>query len=136
MNDSLTVHTLVGAQVTGAVVDATARTFPRVASRSSSDSLRQSLHVGSLSPTIIRIAHQPVKGTSETRSLFGLKQTLGRVDGTANPIGSDNIQINMTSQLDKSRVTLAEYRTAVYLWAGALLENNGALIDSQYNGEM
>lgn len=135
MNDTVTSNAIVLANITGDDLDATPRSFPRIASKSNSDVLRQSLHVGSTSPTQLRVAHQEVKGTSQTRSLIGLKQQYARVDGLGNVIATDECLVNVTIQSDRGRVTLAETKTVVALLLGTLTASSGAMIDALYNRE-
>lgn len=135
MNDTVTSNAIVLANITGDDLDATSRSFPRIASKSNSDVLRQSLHVGSTSPTQLRVAHQEVKGTSQTRSLIGLKQQYARVDGLGNVIATDECLVNITIQSDRGRVTLAETKTVVALLLGTLTASSGAMIDALYNRE-
>lgn len=111
-----------------------ARSFPRVVS-AQNDYRRQSAHIGSLSPTVVRIAHQPRTAKSDLqRSLFAVDQTLGRLDASSNPIGKSTFKVALQCDIP-SDVTLAEYRTAMGLLLGALLESNGALVTAIYNGE-
>lgn len=135
MNHTVTSNAIVLANITGDDLDATSRSFPRIASKSNSDVLRQSLHVGSTSPTQLRVAHQEVKGTSQTRSLIGLKQQYARVDGLGNVIATDECLVNITIQSDRGRVTLAETKTVVALLLGTLTASSGAMIDALYNRE-
>lgn len=135
MNDTVTSNAVVLANITGDDLDATTRSFPRIASKSNSDVLRQSLHVGSTSPTQLRVAHQEIKGTSQTRSLIGLRQQYARVDGSGNVIATDECHVNVTLQTDRGRVTLTEAKTVIALLLGTLVANNGAMIDALYNRE-
>jgi len=136
MNDTLSVKKILTNTIDAGELDSTVRSFPRVASPKLNDALRQSLHVGALSPTVIRVAHTPrSKGNTIQRSLFSLQQTLTRLDVGSNPIGSTSFKAGLTSEIP-SDVTLAEYREGVALLIGALLENDGAMITAIYNGEL
>lgn len=136
MNDTLTIKELAPATLDAANFPGTARSFPRISDTRQDEFVRQSLHVGSLSPCKVRIAHStPSKGPVVVRSLAAMEQTLTRVDGLSNPIGVDTgsfkVQFERTSGF-----TLAEYRTLAMLHLGLLLENNGALLDQFYNREV
>lgn len=112
------------------------RTFPRIASPSLNDTRRQSLHVGALSPCVIRVAHTPRTAKQNVqRSLVSIEQTLGRVDAQSNPIGSTKVSIALQCNIP-SDVTLTEFREAFALLVGALLESDAALVTSVYNAEL
>jgi len=135
MNDTLSIKDLTIASLDAANFAGTARTFARVASPSSTSYLRRSAHLGSLSPTDLRISHVPRSTKNDTqRSLFQMEQTLTRVDALSNPIGevvfSSSDQANIPAG-----VTLAEFRALYLTKIGALLENNGALIDAMFYAE-
>jgi len=134
MNDTLTTHDVVIANVSGAVLSGTARSFPRVAG-GTNEWRRRSTHVSSLSPTDIVVAHQPATAKSpKQRSLFKSEQTLTRVDASSNPIGTDVFSIS-TQITRPMGVSLAEFTALLVLHLGALQENSGALATSLYNGE-
>jgi len=135
MNDTLSVKDLSMSTVGATQLPGTARSFPRVASASDAY-LRLSTHISSLSPTTIRVSHVPRNnGTGKQRSLFAIDQDLTRVDASSNPISKTRLTVGFQATIP-SDVTLAEYRTAVSTLLGALLESDGALITSIYNGEM
>jgi hypothetical protein len=133
MNDTLVVKDVLPSGLTAADFGATARSFARITSTIKSEEQRKSSHIDSLSPSILRIGHSPAtpKNGNIRRSLFGLRQMLCRKDAQSNQIGMDQLDVNFSSAMT-SGVTLAEYRTAVLLKIGALLENNGAMIDQVY----
>lgn len=134
MNDTLPVKDLAMATVGATQLPGTARSFPRTFSSDGSYK-RTSAHIGSLSPTTIRVSHQPRKTTTaKQRSLFALDQTLTRLDASSNPILVTDFTVAFQVSIPGD-VTLAEYRTAVSTLCGALLESDGALITSLYNGE-
>lgn len=136
MNDTITAHKLVSANITGSVVDSTARSFPRVASNSGTEALRQSLHVSSVSPCVLRISHQPRKSADGMqRSLCAIDQTLARLDASSNVISTSRFKVALQTDIP-SDVTLTEWREAVYLLIGSLTESNGAVLDAIYNGEL
>lgn len=136
MNDTLTPKDLVFSTISATQLPGAARSFPRVQSTvGSREHRRQSTHVGSLSPTVIRVNHEPRKrGVGFMRSLFGIEQTLTRLDANSNPIGVTSFKTNFQNDIPAD-VTLNEFRAGVAILMGALLENNGALIDAMYNGE-
>jgi len=134
MNDTLAVKDLVMSTVGATQLPGAARNFARIVSGDDSYK-RLSAHIGSLSPTTIRVAHQPRKnGLGKQRSLFALDQVLTRLDAQSNPILKTDFTVGLQSSIPAD-VTLAEYRTAVSTLAGALLADDGALITSIYNGE-
>lgn len=134
MNDTLSVKEISTSTLDAANFPGTARSFPRVVSQNS-EYLRQSLHIGATSPTVLRVAHQP-RSTKSTvqRSLFGIRQTLARLDAQSNPISYDQFDVNFQTVLPQG-VTEAEFLTSAKLCIGALLENDGALLKQIYNGE-
>jgi len=136
MNDTVTAHKLVSANITGSVVDGTARSFPRVASNSNVEAIRQSLHVSSVSLTVLRVSHQPRKLVNGMqRSLCAIDQTLSRLDATSNVISTSKFKVAFQTDIP-SDVTLTEWREAVYLLIGILTESNGAVLDALYNSEL
>lgn len=134
MNDTLSIKELSTSTLDAANFPGTARSFPRVVSQTS-EYLRQSTHVGDLSPCLLRIAHQPRSAKSNVqRSLIGIRQTLARLDAQSNPISYDQLDVNF--QFVKPQgITEAEYLTAAKLLVGALLESDGALLKQMFNGE-
>lgn len=135
MNDSHNAKELVISTVGATQLPGAARTYARVQSRKVTESLRRSTHISALSPTDIRIAHTPILKTGDvSRSLFAVDQTLQRVDALSNPIAKDSLTVAFT-MTKKEGVSLAEVRAAVSVLFGALLENDGALIDAVYNQE-
>jgi hypothetical protein len=135
MNDTITAHKLVSANITGSVVDATARSFPRVIGSNSSEALRQSLHIGSMSPSVVRIAHQPRKSDVDVqRTLCALDQTLARLDAQSNVISTTRASVALQTNIP-SDLSLTEWREMVYLLIGTLTESNGAVLDALFNRE-
>lgn len=135
MNDTLTVHKLVAANITGSVVDATARSFPRVSSTNNSEEHRQSLHINSVSPTVIRIAHQPRKSDLDVqRSLCATDQTFARLDAQSNVISTSKATFGTQTNIP-SDVTEAEWLELAYLHIGLLTENSGAVLKAIFNRE-
>lgn len=135
MNDSHNAKELVISTIGATQLPGAARTFSRVQPKKVTESLRRSTHISSLSPTDIRIAHTPASKVGDvSRSLLAVDQMLQRVDALSNPIAKDNLTVGLT--LTKSTgCSLAEARTAFSVLFGALLENNGALIDAMFNQE-
>jgi hypothetical protein len=135
MDDTITAHAIVPANVTGSVLSSTARSFPRVASPKMGEALRQSLHVDTRSPCVLRIAHVP-RGQKSTNqlSLFETTQTLARLDAQNNVVGYDIIKVSTKVTLPAG-VTLAEYQAVSDLHHGALLENSGSIRNALFNGE-
>jgi len=135
MNDTVNVKDLALSTVGATQLPGSARAFARIASSIQNQFLRLSSHLGSLSPTIMRIAHQPRKnGIGVQRSLFAIDQTLTRVDAQSNPISKNRVTVAFQVTVDEG-VTLAEYRTACATLLGALTETDGALITSLYYAE-
>lgn len=136
MNDTLAVKDLVMSTIGATQLPGSARNFPRVASKRATEYLRQSSHISSLSPTVIRVAHNPRSNDagSKQRSLIAVDQTLTRLDASSNPVSSTSFKVAFQCDIP-SDVTLAEYRTAVSTLLGALLESDGALVTSMYYGE-
>jgi len=135
MIDTISAKALISANIDAAELDSTVRTFPRIAS-SGNEARRQSLHVSSLSPTTLRISHQPRKtATDVQRSLCAIDQTLARLDTSSNPIGETKFKVAFQTDIP-SDVTKAEWRAAVMLLFGTLLESDGAMLDSLYNSEL
>lgn len=135
MLDTLPVKDLVMSTIGATQLPGTAHNFARVVSDDSSYK-RLSTHISSISPTILRIAHQPRKnGVGNQRSLIAIDQDLTRVDALSNPISKTRITVALQSTIP-SDVTLAEYRTAVSTLLGALLESDGANVTAMFNGEM
>lgn len=135
MLDTISAKALITSTLDAANFDAAnTRSFPRVASIDKSER-RQSLHIGSLSPTVLRISHQPRKSDVDVqRSLVAIDQTLTRLDAQSNPIGSTKFKVAIQADIP-SDVTLAEFRAAALLLFGFLLETDGAALTSVYNGE-
>lgn len=134
MNDTLAVKALLSAHLDAADFDSTVRSYPRVASIGN-ENKRMSSHLGSLSPTVLAVAHQPrSSSTINQRSLIYVEQTLTRVDALSNPLGSTKVKISLQSNIP-SDVTLAEYRAVAMQLLGALLESDAALLNSIYAGE-
>lgn len=136
MNDTLSVKELSSSTLDAANFPGTARSFARIQGSNQSEYQRQSLHVSSLSPALLRMSHQyPKSGTVAVRSLAALEQTLARLDAQSNPISFDKVTVKLQSERT-SGITLAEFRTAGLLLAGLILESNGAFLDQFYNGEV
>jgi hypothetical protein len=134
MNDTATPKDLVFSTIGATQLPGAARSFPRVAS-SDGQYRRQSLHVSSLSPSIMRISHTPRKTQSAIqKSLLSLDQTLTRVDALGNPIGTTKFSVgfNLTIPGD---VTLTEVRSAAAILLGFLLEADAANLTALYNAE-
>lgn len=132
MNDTLSIKTLDGATIGATQLPGTAHTYARVASSDSKVHLRQSNHIDSLSPTILRIQHQPRTPKNDTqRSLISLEQIRNRVDALGNSIDQDYSGFKVQHETS-STTTLAEHRANAYELIGALLANNGQLIDEMF----
>jgi hypothetical protein len=134
MNDTLTPKDIVFSTIGATQLPGAARSFPRVASPNS-DYRRLSSHISSLSPTVIRVSHQPRSSKSTIqRSLFAVDQTLTRLDASSNPISKTTFKVAFQTDIP-SDVTLAEWRAALSILFGALQESDGALLTAMYNGE-
>lgn len=132
MNDTLSIKTLDGATIGATQLPGAAHTYARVASSDSKVHLRQSNHIDSLSPTILRIQHQPRTPKNDTqRSLFSLEQIRNRVDALGNSIDQDFASVKFQHETSAT-TTLAEHRANAYELIGALLANNGQLIDEMF----
>lgn len=135
MNDTLAVKDLVMSTVGATQLPGSARNFPRSISKKSNEWTRSSLHISSLSPTTIRVAHTPrINGGDKQRSLFAVDQVLTRLDASTNPVSTTSFKVAFQADIP-SDVTLTEFRTAVSTLLGALLESDGANITALYNGE-
>jgi len=134
MQDDLSIKPVVAANISGDDLGSTL-TFVRVQSTNNRDSLRQNSAIHSLSPTQLRIAHQPISIKNPVqRSLVAVDQVLTRFDAQSNPIGQDKHKFAVQS--DRTATTsLAEYRASAMLLFGQMLENNGAGIDAMYYGQ-
>lgn len=134
MNDTLTPKDYVLSTTGATQLPGAARSFPRVVS-SGDDYRRSSSHISSLSPTVIRVSHQPRSAKSAIqRSLFAVDQTLTRLDVSSNPISTTTFKVAFQSDIPAD-VTLAEWRAALSVLFGALLESDAALLTAIYNGE-
>lgn len=135
MNDTLSIKSLAISTVGATQLPGSALSFARVASAKQTDHLRSNSAIGSLSPTVLRVAHQPRSAKSDVqRSLISVDQTLTRVDALSNPIGSVVINIALQTNIP-SGVTLAEWRAAAAVLLGSLLATDGELLTAIYNGE-
>lgn len=134
MNDTISVKPLLSAQIGNTQLDSVARSFARVVSEDTSHQ-RSNSNLGSLSPTVLRIAHQPrtVKSPIQ-RSLIAVDQTLTRLDATSNPISSVKFKVALQCDIPDG-VTLAEFRAAAMVLFGSLLETDAALLTAVYNRE-
>jgi len=134
MNDTQTIKPIV-ASTFDAANFGTGRAFSRVASADAKVYRRANSAIGSLSPTTLRIAHQPRKGTNTVqRTLCAVDQLLTRVDALGNPISTTSFKAALQADLPQD-VSLAEFRAAVDLLVGFLTENDGANITALYAGE-
>lgn len=127
MNDTLLVKDLATSTIGATQLPGAARTFARVASSDNKVHLRQSNHLGSLSPTVIRIQHTPRSSKSAVqRSVLALDQTLGRLDAQSNLLESVKFSIKIQSDIPEG-VTEAEWKAALATLLGGLLEADAAL---------
>jgi hypothetical protein len=136
MNDTLAVKDLAISTVGATQLPGSARNFARVHSVDSAYR-RVSNHINAngLSPTTIRVAHTPRNNSVTTqRSLIAIDQDLTRLDASSNPISKVRFKVAFQADIPEG-VALAEYRTACATLFGALLETDGALLTSIYNGE-
>jgi hypothetical protein len=133
MNDTLTPKDLSFSTISATNLPGAARSFPRVISEDSSYR-RQSSHISSLSPTTIRVSHQPRKNGSKQRTLCAVDQLLTRLDAQSNPIGTTDFKIALQMDIP-SDVTLTEFRAAAAILFGLVLESDGAVLDMLYRGE-
>lgn len=136
MLDTLNVKDLLISAIGATQLPGSARAFARVASADPKVYLRQSSHLGSLSPTTLRISHQPRSAKSSVqRSLVALDQVLVRLDSSSQPTGIRSeftvaVQTNIGND-----VSLAEWKSGLATLLGALLENDGALATEVYEGK-
>lgn len=137
MIDTLLVRKLIptGVLTTAAIgLDATQLSFPRISSSDKAER-RQNLTIDSLSPTVVRISHQPRTASNPIqRSLVAIDQTLTRKDALLNPISSVSFKVALQCDIP-SGVTLAEFRAAAVLLLGLLAEADAANLTAIYNGE-
>lgn len=134
MNDTVNIKPLLPAQIGSTQLDATARAFARITSEDSSWQRSNSV-LGSLSPTTLRIAHQPRTTKSPIqRTLCACDQVLTRLDALSNPIGTNKFKVALQADIPEG-VSLAEFRAAAMILFGFLLENNGANLDAIYGRE-
>jgi len=134
MNDVLSVKPILTNQIGSTQLGATALDYNRTISPAN-DYRRINTALGSLSPTIIRISHQPRKVAGDVqRSLFSVDQTLQRVDAQSNPVSSTKTKCAFQSDIPAD-MTLAEWKAAACILFGALLASDGALLTAMYNGE-
>lgn len=136
MLDTLNVKDLLISAIGATQLPGSARAFARVASADPKVHLRQSSHLGSLSPTTLRISHQPRSAKSSVqRSLIALDQVLVRLDSSSQPTGIRSeftvaVQTNIGND-----VSLAEWKSGLATLLGALLESDGALATEVYEGK-
>lgn len=136
MNDTLLVKKILTSTIGTSQLDATVRSFPRVASSSYSDQSRQSLHVGTMSPTVLRVAHVLRSNkNAKQRSLFQIKQTLTRLDASSNPIKVTDFDVAIQTNIPAD-VTQAEWLEAFALLIGAILDSDAALAKALFNAEV
>lgn len=134
MNDTLSIKALAISTVGATQLPGSSLNFARVAA-ASAGSIRRNAALGSLNPTDIRVSHQPRSAKTEIqRSLFKIEQTLTRIDALSNPIGEVKFDIGIQSNIPKG-VTLVEWRAGCALVMGALLANDGELLNSMFYGE-
>lgn len=127
---SVAINTVGATQLPGSAIS-----FERVVSEDTATAQRASYHIGSLSPTIMRVFHLlPKKSGAVTRSTMIIDQTLSRVDALSNQIGTNVHSVGLQLTRD-SGTTLAESRASFALLAGALLANDGQLFDSLFKRE-
>lgn len=125
MNDTLSVKSLSVATLDAANFPGSAELFPRVVGLKQSEFSRTAYPIASLSPTTIRIAHEPSRGSAPQRSLMSLDQVLTRLDGSSNPTGVVD-RFSVALQLTKTDgVTEAEYLAGAYRLLGAALADAG-----------
>lgn len=136
MNDTLNVKDLAIATIGATQLPGSARAFARVASADPKVHLRQSSHIGSLSPTTLRISHQPRSAkTGVQRSLLSLDQTLTRLDASSQPTGvKSTFSIALQSNIGDD-VSLVEWRVGLATLLGAVLADDAALATELYEGK-
>lgn len=134
MNDTITAHAVVSANITGSVLSGTAVSLARIASPDKQER-RQSTSIGSNSPTVLRVSHQPRKSDSDVqRSLCALDQTLARVDTVGNIIKFSKFSVALQTNID-SDITLAEWVAGLNLLIGTLTEGDNAVAKQIFNRE-
>lgn len=136
MNDTLNVKDLAISTVGATQLPGSARAFARIESADAKTHLRSNSSIGSLSPTVIRIAHQPRTAKSDVqRSIVACDQKLTRLDTSSQPTCVEHTFTVALQTNIPSGVSLAEWRAGLATLLGALLESNGALADQVYAGE-
>lgn len=136
MNDTLNVKDLAINTVGATQLPGSARAFARVESADPKIHLRSNSALGSLSPTVIRIAHQPRTNKSDIqRSIVACDQKLVRLDTSSLPTGVESMFTIALQTNIPSGVSLAEWRASLATLLGALLESDGALANQVYAGE-
>ena len=136
MVDTITAQKILTNTIDSGELDATVRSFPRTVSPSVNDAKRQSIHLGSLSPTVLRVAHTARSSTNKKqRSLMQIQQQLTRLDALSNPVSVTAFDIAIQTNIPAD-VTQAEWLEAFSLLIGALLAGDAALAKALYNGEL
>lgn len=134
MNDTATPKDYLLTSTSATNLPGSARSFPRVQS-TDSQNRRQSLHISSLSPCVLRIGHQVRKNsTGVQKSICSIDQTLTRLDALSNPISSTKFSIAVQANIPGD-VTLVEFQAAASILLGFLLETNAANLTALYNAE-
>jgi len=135
MNDQLTVKKILTNTISTDELDTTSRSFARVVSSRTGEYLRRSTHIGSMSPTDLRVSHQArTAGNNIQRSLIAVDQTLTRLDTSSNPIGKTRFKVALQTDIPDD-VSQAEWLEAFALLIGALLETDAAIAKSIFAGE-
>lgn len=132
MNDTLSIKSLALSTIGATQLPGTAHDYARVASTDYKVHLRQSNHIGSLSPSVLRIQHQPRTTKSDMqRTVIALEQIRNRVDALGNTIDEEFNAVKFQSDIGRT-TTLAEFRADVAELIGALTASDGALIDQLF----
>lgn len=136
MNDALNVKDLAISTIGATQLPGSARVFARVASADPNTHLRQSSHIGSLSPTTVRIAHQPRTAKSGVqRSLLSVDQVLTRLDSSSQPTGiKSKFNIGIQTNISDD-VSLEEWRAGLATLLGLVLADDGAIATEIYEGK-
>jgi len=135
MTDDINVTPIVPANITGDDIGS-AVAFARIQAANPKESVRQNTSISSVSPTRLRIAHQPITVKSPVkRSLTALDQSLARLDAQSNVISIDSFSVKLQSE-NGATVTEAEYLAAWNKLIGYAVAGDNAGLKAMYRGEV
>lgn len=135
MDDTQSVKDLDISTLDAANFPGSAKSFARIVSTKVGEAIRRNDGISSLSPTLMRVSHQPrVNGAGLQRSVMAIDQQLTRLDASSNPVSVTKFSVKFQADIPAD-VTLAEYQAGVKLLLGTLLGSSGANIDAIFRGE-